>query len=365
MKNKCVILILVGSIILAGRLFAGGQELAGDPGDSIRPVYAVSLDHLGIILWGQRTFERVLDSQLVWLERHPGYSIGMDNEAYTYDYLAENAPDLLGKVRNATAKFHGRLGISACTYGQPLSMFINEESNIRQLTYAVETIENRLGLKTTVYIMSEHPFHAQMPQLLAGSGFEGAVLRTHYMMYGYNPELNQPVCWWKGVDGSRIPALPTYKGQLVSPLSYWKIPGYTSTMDNRILTDAISESCQLTLTDFSRQIDPGIKPLVATRADDARSHENLIIHHRKDNHIKWITAEDIFKVLPEPVVDFPVQANDFKVRMPWGYCGNWIWNMCREAETKVLIAERLNAIPFSLNEQSYEKELTRHGRACW
>jgi len=53
---------------------------------------------------------------------------------------------------------------TACTYGQLLSMFINEESNIRQLTYAVETIENLLGLKSTVYIMSEHPFHAQMPQ---------------------------------------------------------------------------------------------------------------------------------------------------------------------------------------------------------
>ena len=248
---------------------------------------------------------------------------------------------------------------TACTYGQLLSMFINEESNIRQLTYAVETIENLLGLKSTVYIMSEHPFHAQMPQLLAGAGFEGAVLRTHFMMYGYNPELNQSVCWWKGVDGSRISALPTYKGQLVSSLSYWKIPGYSSTMDNRILTDAISESCQLTLTDFSRQVDPGIKPLVATRVDDPRSHENLIIYHRKDNHIKWITTEDIFKVLPEPVVDFPVQANDFKVRMPWGYCGNLIWNMCREAETKVLIAERLNAIAFSLNKQSFEKEIDK------
>ena len=38
--------------------------------------------------------------------------------------------------------------------------------------------------------------------------------------------------------------------------------------------------------------------------------------------------------------------NDFTVRMPWGYCGNKIWNDSRKAEISVLFAERLAAVEF-------------------
>jgi len=355
--NKGILILLISIFIYSGGLFCQEKKIVFTPADSIHPVYAASYDHMGIILWGKKTYENVLDTQILRLAQYPEYAIGMDNEAYTYDFLAEKYPLLLSKVKNALFKFKGRLGIAACTYGQPLSMFINEESNIRQLTYGLETIEKQLGITNTVYIMSEHPFHAQLPQLLTGCGYKGAVLRTHFMMYGQNPEFNEPVCWWKGIDGSCIPALPTYKGQLSIPLKYFFITGYTSTSDNRILTDAISESTSLTLTDFKKQFENVVQPVIATRADDPRTNESLISFHENDKNVKWITAEDIFKVLPEPQVDFMTQPNDFKVRMPWGYCGNRIWNSSREAEIKVLTAERLNAIAFSLNNISYEKEI--------
>jgi len=45
--------------------------------------------------------------------------------------------------------------------------------------------------------------------------------------------------------------------------------------------------------------------------------------------------------------------------MPWGYCGNEIWNRCREAEVSVLTAERLATIAVLLGGEGYETQLTR------
>jgi alpha-mannosidase len=329
--------------------------------DGLPPVYAATYDHLGIILWGLEKFKKSLDEELDRLDRYPEFRVGWDHEAYAYDYLAEHAPDVLDRMRSALTRFKGRLGVGSSTYGQPLSAFIGGESNIRQLTMAMDTVEKRLGYALSVYIMSEHPFHAQLPQLLAGSGFSGAILRTHFMMYGHNPEYDAPVGWWRGPDASRIAALPTYRGQGATPPLYAHvIHGPTSTLDNRILTDAVSDDlCPMTLADFRRAFGPRIRPLVATRADDPRSRESLIAAHAGDPNYRWILIEDIFKILPAPRDEFATRANDFKPRMPWGYCGNWIWNRCREAEVRVETAERLAAVGHALGGPDWAAELER------
>lgn len=325
---------------------------------SLAPVYAATYDHLGIILWGPVKLAQVLDQELDWLERYPQFRIGWDHEAYTYDYLAEHDPKLLQRMREALEKYRGRLGVGSSTYGQPLSAFIDGESNIRQLTYAMETCEKRLGYSLSVYIMSEHPFHAQLPQLLVGAGFKGAVLRTHFMMYGHSPECEAPVVWWEGVDGSRLLALPTYPGEAATPpLKQDLIWGWTSTLDNRILTDAISERCSFNLSEFRRQFGDHIRPLIATRADDPRAQESLLLAHEGDPDYQWILVEDILRLLPQPRVTFRTTANDFCVRMPWGYCGNWMWNRCREAEVKVETTERLVAINHALGGPADENDL--------
>jgi hypothetical protein len=307
-------------------------------------VYAATYNHLGIILWGKEQLKASLVQEMEWLERHPNLKLGWDHEAYTYDYLAEHDPEMLEEMKTGLTRFAGRLGVGSSTYGQPLSMFIDGESNVRQLTLALDATEKLLGYPMSVYLMSEHPFHAQLPQLLAGCGFKGAVLRTHFMMYGHNPEYDAPVGDWVGLDGTRIPALPTYRGQLRGSLSYNSIPGLTSTLDNRILTDAPSEACMLTLADFRREFGERIQPLIATRADDVRYREELIERHEQDPWMTWILLEEIFDLLPQPSVEFRAHPNEFKVRMPWGYCGNWMWNGCRRAEVAVLAAERLAAI---------------------
>jgi hypothetical protein len=197
----------------------------------------MNYDHLGVILWRPEALERVVAEETERWPRHPRFEVGWDHEAFTYDYLAEHGPDLLAKMQRALAGFKGRLGVASCTYGQPLAQFINEESNIRQLAMARATLQRHFGVEPSVYIMSEHAMHSQMPQILAGCGFKGAVLRTHFMMYGCNPTIAEPVVFWVGLDGSHLRAVPTYPGQEEYAATSDTPPlGYV-TLDNRILTD--------------------------------------------------------------------------------------------------------------------------------
>jgi alpha-mannosidase len=126
--------------------------------------------------------------------------------------------------------------------------------------------------------------HSQIPQLLAGFGFTGAILRTHFMMYGYNPTFRVPVGWWLGLDGSRIPSVPTYEGEGAEF-------GQTTT-DNWILTRYPGPECSTPLEKWQEQF-PGIRPLLASRADDSGlRREELVKQYEGKPGYRWILLED-------------------------------------------------------------------------
>lgn len=316
-------------------------------------LYMLTYDHGGAVLWGTEKFGMSLRSAVAWLERYPSFKIGLDNEAYTYDFLAEHEPGLLNELRGYLKRFRGRLGVGTATYGQPLSCFINEESNVRQLEYAQEVNRRLLGTAPPVYAMSEHAMHAQIPQLLRGFSFAGALMRTHFQMYGYNPTFDVPIGWWIGLDGSRIPTVPTYKGE---GAEFGK-----TTDDNWILTRYPGPQCRESLEDFRRKF-ARIHPLLASRVDDAGLRKEELVKEcegRPDYH--WILPEELLGAFPAPQTEFRTAPNDFVVRMPWGYCGNEIWNRCREAEVAVLTAERLAAVALMLGGEVREDQL----RQAW
>lgn len=175
--------------------------------------YLLSYDHGGLILWGSDHFRERLKSATIWLDKYPSFKIGLDNEAQIYDYFAENEPKMLNELKTLLQKYKGRFAIGSCTYGQPLSQFINDESNIRQIQYALNAERKYFKYRPPVYLMSEHAMHSQIPQIIKGFGFDGAIMRTHFMMYGYNPTFNLPIDWWIGIDGSKIATIPTYVGE--------------------------------------------------------------------------------------------------------------------------------------------------------
>jgi alpha-mannosidase len=323
------------------------EEKKSIPGTN--PMYMLTYDHGGLVLWGTDHFAKYLHSAINWLNNYPGFKIGLDNEAYTYDYLKLRDTALLGELRSYLKRYKGRFGIGTCTYGQPLSQFINEESNIRQIGYALETDQSVFQYIPAVYLMSEHAMHSQIPQILNGFGFKGAIMRTHFMMYGYNPTFDSPIGWWIGRDGSRIPTIPTYKGE--GSGFGWV------TEDNLILTRYPGPECDEPLEAF-RQKFSHISPLLATRADDSGlRQEGLVKEYEGKSGFKWLLLDEIFPNFPSPQDEYNTMPDDFHVRMPWGYCGNEIWNMSRTAEVKILTAERIAAMELLLGGKNHENKL--------
>jgi hypothetical protein len=78
---------------------------AGRPG----VCYVVSYDHGGRVLWGYEHFLSHFRGLLEWLDRHPRLKMGLDKEAWMYDWLAENQPAVLEEIRRALARYRGRL----------------------------------------------------------------------------------------------------------------------------------------------------------------------------------------------------------------------------------------------------------------
>jgi hypothetical protein len=133
---------------------------SSDPRGNAPPLHLLTYDHGGLVLWGWEHFRERLRNAVEWLDRYPSFKIGLDNEAYTYDALAEEHPEVLDQLRAYLKRYKGRFGIGTCTYGQPLSVFINEESNIRQIEYALEADRRHFGTAPKVYLMSEHAMHS-------------------------------------------------------------------------------------------------------------------------------------------------------------------------------------------------------------
>ncbi len=351
MKLKTALLLITSTGFFAS---ARGQQEA----EPLAPVYILNYDHLGVILWGEESINWALDVEFDRLKKYDDYTIGWDHEAYTYDYLAANSPDVLERMQKGIKDHPGRLSVGTSTYGQPLSRFINEESNIRQLTLGRSTVEQYFGKAPDVYLMGEHAFHSQMPQLLKGAGYTGAIMRTHFMMFGYNPTFKAPVARWEGMDGSMITTIPTYPGQEHFAVPASPYPYGAVTVDGVIMTDFVRRK-SATLQHFREQFGHDIRPLVASRADDPRQPDEIIEVHQGDPNYIWTVADSIFNYLPAPRKTFFTAPKDFAERMPWGYCGNWIWNKSRLAEVNVLTAERLAAIHHAVGGNTREKEITK------
>ncbi len=309
-----------------------------------KPLYLLSYDHGGYILWGEQFAER-LSSAGEWMQKYPKFKFGLDNEAGCYDLYAEEYPQINDKIRKMLKLYPGRFGIGSSTYGQPLSVFIDNESNIRQLTYTIETELKHFGVRPPVYAISEHALHAQIPQLIAGCGYKMAIMRTHFQMYGFNPTYPVSFGTWQGMDGSRVPTVPTYDGEGAHFAS--------TTIDNWVLTRWPKES-EETLEDLEK-IFENVHPALGSRYDDVcLRNEELTAYAEKKENYHWVVLEDfeeLYKGLADQM-DFVTKPQDFTVRMPWGYCGNAIFRQTVKAQDLVNRAERVCAAVKMLGEDT-------------
>ncbi len=301
-------------------------------------LYILTYDHGGYILWTEGTKPR-LKEIFNWLEKYPKFKIGLDYESFSFDEYSRIDPEVVELCKELISKYPDRVGLGATTYGQPLALFISEESNVRQLTYAINTNMKYFGKTPSVYAISEFALHNQTPQLALQCGYEAAILRSHVMGYGYTKTFDSAWGKWIGKDNSAINAIPTYDGQG---------RGFNcTTMDNWILSRWPHDT-NISLEDFEEKFSK-YSPLLASRYDDLTQEiEGIAKHTETKDNCEYILLEDIPEIYGQAEDELRTTDNDFYVQMPWGYCGNEIFNAGRKAEVEVVQAEKLNAFSFAL-----------------
>ncbi len=310
-----------------------------------KKLYILTYDHGGYVLWKDAVKPRIQEL-FEWMEKYPKLRIGLDYESFTFDEFSRCDPEVVDLIKKLVEKYPDRVGLGATTYGQPLSMFVSEESNVRQLTYAVKTNLEYFGKTPNVYAISEFALNNQTPQLAKLCGYDAAILRSHVMGYGYPRTFDSAWGKWIGKDGTYIPAVPTYDKQG---------RGFNCcTVDNWILS-RWPQDTDISLEDFEKMFAK-YSPLLASRYDDLTQEVKGVTEYieTKDDY-EYVLLEDIPVLYGEPEDELKTTDNDFHIQMPWGYCGNEIFNGCRESEVAAAHAEKLNALAVMLGGESLEK----------
>ena len=312
-----------------------------------KKLYILTYDHGGYVLWADRVKPR-LKEIYEWMEKYPKLRIGLDYESFTFDEFSKSDPEVVELVKDLLEKYPDRIGLGATTYGQPLSLTISEESNARQLSYAVKTNLKYFGITPDVYCISEFALNNQTPQLIKQCGYKAAILRSHVMGYGYPRTFNSAWGRWIGKDKTEIPAVPTYDKQG---------RGFNCcTVDNWILS-RWPENQLYSLEDFEEMFKQ-YSPLLASRYDDLTQPIEEITKYieTKDNY-EYVLLEDIPALYGDAKDELVTTDNDFHVQMPWGYCGNEIFNGVRKAEVEAVKAEKLNSLAVMFNEEAQTEKL--------
>lgn len=304
----------------------------------MKKLYILTYEHGGYVLWGDRVKPR-LKKIFEWLEKYPKLRIGLDYESFTFDEFSKSDPEIVEMISQLLKKYPDRVGLGATTYGQPLSLTISEESNARQLIYAVRTNKEFFRITPNVYSISEFALNNQTPQLIKQCGYDAAILRSHVMGYGYPRTFDSAWGRWIGKDGSEIPAVPTYDKQG---------RGFNcTTVDNWILS-RWPDDTKISLEDFEEMFEK-YSPLLASRYDDLTQEiEKVTAYAETKDNVEYVLLEDIPALYGEAKDELATTDNDFHVQMPWGYCGNEIFNGVRKAEVEAVQAEKLNALAMML-----------------
>ncbi len=314
---------------------------------SDKKLYILTYEHGGYVLWKDVVKPR-LKTLFEWLEKYPALKIGLDYESFTFDEFSKEDPEVVELIGKLLEKYPDRVGLGATTYGQPLALTISEESNARQLLYAVRTNLDYFGKTPNVYAISEFALHNQTPQLISKCGYDAAILRSHVMGYGYPRTFDCAWGKWIGKDGTSIPAVPTYEKQG---------RGFNcTTVDNWIFSRWPVDSELYSPEDFEKMFEK-YEPLLASRYDDlTQPIESVIAHTVEKENYQYVLLEDIPEIYGEATEEMPTTDNDFHVQMPWGYCGNEIFNGCRQGEVQAVQAEKLNALSVMLGGKALQKK---------
>jgi hypothetical protein len=270
----------------------------------------------------------------------------LELDAHTYEELAGRSASDLEALRSALRS--GRLEVVNGTYAQPLAPTVGAEANLRHFFYGLGAIEDILGTEVKSFVAGEPQFVPQLPQILADSGIENLVFRTHWAPFGIDPEADAELVRWRGPDGSEVRAVPRYSF-MDYRLQMETHPG----VQNAGLSGDDFETWTGDDKDrFQAEADrQGVKRPLVTRLADPKPPESpfpgMVTAARRPGSRMTTVREYCDLSHPEPP-EVSYRIDDIPTTIPWGLAGEELHREQAAAESALLTAERLDAIAGAL-----------------
>ena len=288
------------------------------------------------------------------LHESPQRPAVFDMDAHAYEDMARQAPQFMAGIRRAVEA--GTLEIANGTYGQPLSQTVSGESNVRHLFFGLRAIRRALGVRVESFVSQEPLYFPQLPQVLAGFGFRGVLLRTHWAPFGREKAYDSAFVRWRGPDGSEILTAPRYRFMPYDLLG----PEHVGSAAGGLLGGDLHLWDRHRLSGFREAVTArGIAPPLLSRVADLKQPESPLpdVEALEDQGVRLVTARRYLDMAPAnpPTVTF--RPADLPSTIPWGLGGDRLQRQGVLAEGALLAAERLDAVASALDRPSRQRRL--------
>jgi len=131
----------------------------------------------------QHSFEQTYQPFLSVLERFPGVSIALHYSGSLLEWLEENQPGFICRLRELVGK--GQVEILGGAYFEPILPIIPEEDKIGQMRYMSERLNNLFGVVPRGMWLAERVWEPHLARPIAEAGLEYlAVDDAHFFEIG-------------------------------------------------------------------------------------------------------------------------------------------------------------------------------------
>lgn len=326
------------------------------------------------------------------LDRYPSWKVSFEIEPLSWKYLKINDPEVFHRIKKYLDdhSVNSRLEIVSPAYMQPYCWNISGESNIRQLDMGLRELHQSFpGYPVRTYAVQEPCWTSSLPQILKSFGFTSAVLKDPATAFGgYTRGINKSTIFWKGPDGTSIPAVPRYKCEELNK-DAWETESCSVTRDfirkcnlNGIINPVGNQYQDLgwpahpapDSTGSYVYIDPGLKQWPdSNQFDHYWWNKNTNSQNAYPHLTTW---REYFKNLaPEPKDYWNLSQEDLQVTMMWGSAVlNAISKKVHYAERRILQTEKLSSmatvlanyqLPDSRLEYAWEQLLVAQHHDAW
>ncbi len=279
--------------------------------------------------------------------RASGGKISLQVGMGTFEALAEYYPRFIASLKQAWAD--NVVEIVDGAYADIYDLLLGAEANVRAYQIGIQTAEKLFGRRPVILARQEIGWHPQLPQILQQAGYQGVVLRTRFQ--GSVPSFQCSLMWWRGLDGTKIPCLPTTEG--IPTGDYIGGVFYNQVLRDIEAAKKISGEV-LALTNLENITDP----MEARR-------EFFLATARERTIGTFLTYSEYFNLAGTPPEEQDISRDKLHVSWECQPAGErWkrsqIYNLLKPTETALLVLEKMAALEYLIQLKTSPEDYDQH-----